>query len=124
MLKNDTGVLRLGVYNILKKMNNTSVTINQNMLAYSKSNLLGNYYIATFTYNLRPRGAKKESRRAVDIIVLGMFSIFLVKARGNTGLYFWRFLPFAFTLLVTGYKSFAWLKPIIDFLTSQDTNQK
>jgi hypothetical protein len=60
MLKNDAGVLRLGVYDILKKMNNTSVTINQNMLTYSNSNVLGNYYMATFTYNLRPTGDKKK----------------------------------------------------------------
>jgi hypothetical protein len=58
MLKNEAGVLRLGVYDILKKMNNTAVNISQNMLTYS--NVLGNYYMATFTYNLRPSGAKKK----------------------------------------------------------------
>ncbi len=60
MLKNEAAVLRLGVYDILKKMNNTSVNINQNMLTYSNSNVLGNYYMATFTYNLRPGGTKKK----------------------------------------------------------------
>jgi hypothetical protein len=60
MLKNEAGVLRLGVNDILKKLNNTSVNINQNMLTYSNSNVLGNYYMATFTYNLRPTGAKKK----------------------------------------------------------------
>ena len=60
MFKNEAAVLRLGVYDILKKINNTSVTINQNMLTYSNSNVLGNYYMATFTYNLRPTGAKKK----------------------------------------------------------------
>jgi len=60
MLKNEAGVLRLGVYDLLRKMNNTSVDISQNMLSYSNSNVLGNYYMATFTYNLRPSGAKKK----------------------------------------------------------------
>ncbi|RYY68402.1 MAG: TonB-dependent receptor [Chitinophagaceae bacterium] len=60
MLKNEAGVLRLGVYDLLRKMNNTSVDISQNMLRYSNSNVLGNYYMATFTYNLRPTGAKKK----------------------------------------------------------------
>lgn len=60
MLKNEAGVLRLGVYDLLKKMNNTSVDISQNMLRYSNSNVLGNYYMATFTYNIRPTGAKKK----------------------------------------------------------------
>ncbi|MFT3980405.1 MAG: TonB-dependent receptor [Ferruginibacter sp.] len=60
MLKNEAGVLRLGVYDLLRKMNNTSVDISQNMLTYSNSNVLGNYYMATFTYNLRPSGAKKK----------------------------------------------------------------
>jgi hypothetical protein len=60
MLKNEAGVLRLGVYDLLRKMNNTSVDISQNMLRYSNSNVLGNYYMATFTYNIRPAGAKKK----------------------------------------------------------------
>lgn len=60
MFKNEAGVLRLGVYDILKKMNNTSVSMNQNRITYSNSNVLGNYYMATFTYNLRPSGAKKK----------------------------------------------------------------
>ncbi len=60
MLKNEAGVLRLGVYDILKKVNNTSVQLSQNMFEYSDGNVLGNYYMATFTYNLRPTGAKKK----------------------------------------------------------------
>jgi len=60
MLKNEAGVLRLGVYDILQKMNNTDVVLSQNMLKYSRGNVLGNYYMATFTYNIRPTGAKKK----------------------------------------------------------------
>ena len=60
MFKNEAGVLRLGVYDLLRKMNNTSVRISQNMLNYSNSNVLGNYYMATFTYNIRPSGARKK----------------------------------------------------------------
>lgn len=60
MFKNEAGVLRLGVYDLLRKMNNTQVRISQNMLSYSNSNVLGNYYMATFTYNIRPTGAKKK----------------------------------------------------------------
>ncbi|RYD75802.1 MAG: TonB-dependent receptor, partial [Sphingobacteriales bacterium] len=60
MFKNEAGVLRLGVYDLLRKMSNTNVRISQNMLSYSNSNVLGNYYMATFTYNLRPTGAKKK----------------------------------------------------------------
>jgi hypothetical protein len=60
MLKNEAGVLRLGVNDILRKINNTSVFMSQNMLSYNSSNFLGNYYMATFTYNMRPSGAKKK----------------------------------------------------------------
>lgn len=60
MLKNEAGVLRLGVNDILRKINNTSVYMSQNMLSYNSSNFLGNYYMATFTYNMRPSGAKKK----------------------------------------------------------------
>lgn len=60
MFKNEAGVLRLGVYDLLRKMNNTQVRISQNMLSYSNSNVLGNYYMATFTYNIRPKGVKKK----------------------------------------------------------------
>lgn len=60
MMKNEAGVLRLGVYDILRKMNNTDVVLSQNMLRYSRGNVLGNYYMATFTYNIRPTGAKKK----------------------------------------------------------------
>ncbi len=60
MLKNEAGVLRLGVYDLLKEMNNTGVDLSQNTLTYSNSNVLGNYYMATFTYNIRPTGAKKK----------------------------------------------------------------
>ncbi len=60
MLKNDAGVLRLGVYDLLRKINNTAVNLSQNTLTYSNSNVLGNYYMATFTYNLRPTGANKK----------------------------------------------------------------
>ncbi|MBS1737738.1 MAG: TonB-dependent receptor [Bacteroidetes bacterium] len=60
MFKNEAGVLRLGVYDILKKINDISVTMDQNRLMYNKTNVLGNYYMATFTYNLRPSGTKKK----------------------------------------------------------------
>ncbi|WP_223708617.1 outer membrane beta-barrel protein [Niabella beijingensis] len=60
MFKNEAGVLRLGVNDILKKINNTQVILSQNMLKYSNGNVLGNYYMATFTYNIRPTGAKKK----------------------------------------------------------------
>lgn len=60
MLKNEAGVLRLGVTDILRKINNTNVFMSQNMLSYNSANFLGNYYMATFTYNMRPSGAKKK----------------------------------------------------------------
>gem|GEM_PF-2451647 len=60
MLKNEAAVLRLGVYDLLRQMNNIEVDIAQNMFSYSNSNVLGNYYMATFTYNLRPSGTKKK----------------------------------------------------------------
>ncbi len=60
MLKNEAAVLRLGVYDLLQKINNMSVNLSQNTLTYSNSNVLGNYYMATFTYNMRPTGASKK----------------------------------------------------------------
>lgn len=60
MLKDEAGVLRLGVYDILKEMNNIGVSLSQNSLSYNNGNFLGHYFIATFTYNIRAFGAKKK----------------------------------------------------------------
>ncbi len=60
MFKNEAAVMRLSAFDILRKMNNTEINIFQNAFTYRKSTVIGNYYMATFTYNLRPSGVKKK----------------------------------------------------------------
>ncbi|GAB3424432.1 outer membrane beta-barrel protein [Niabella aquatica] len=56
--KDERAVLRLYANDILNKTINTDIIPNQNTLQTSYSNVLGQYFLATFTYNLRPSGAK------------------------------------------------------------------
>jgi hypothetical protein len=60
MLKDEVGVLKLAVYDILKRNNNIWVNANRNTVTTNRSNILGQYFLATFTYNVRAAGAKKK----------------------------------------------------------------
>ena len=60
MLKNEVGVLKLAVNDILEQNNNIWVSANRNMVTTSRGNVLGQYFLATFTYNVRAAGVKKK----------------------------------------------------------------
>ncbi len=60
MLKSEAAVLKLSVIDILNRNNNISVRANQNMVTTTQGNILGQYFLATFSYNVRPAGAKRR----------------------------------------------------------------
>lgn len=60
MLKDERGVLRLAVYDILNQNNSINVSARGNMVTTSESNVLPQYFLATFTYNMRAAGASKK----------------------------------------------------------------
>ncbi|SJZ39201.1 outer membrane beta-barrel protein [Sediminibacterium ginsengisoli] len=60
MLKDEKGVLRIGVNDILDKFRSISMYASGNRTTISRTNVLGRYFMATFTYNIRAIGAKKK----------------------------------------------------------------
>jgi hypothetical protein len=60
MLKNEVGVLKLGINDLLDQNNNISVNANRNTITTTQGNILGRYFLATFTYNVRAAGVKKK----------------------------------------------------------------
>ncbi|MET0465653.1 MAG: outer membrane beta-barrel protein [Chitinophagaceae bacterium] len=60
MLRDEVGVLRLSVFDILKQNQNVYAFANRNMITTSQSNVLTQYFMATFTYNVRAAGVKKK----------------------------------------------------------------
>jgi hypothetical protein len=60
MLKNETGVLKLAVNDILNRNQNISVNAIRNMVTSTQNNILGQYFLATFSYNVRAAGVKKR----------------------------------------------------------------
>jgi len=60
MLKNEAGVLKLSVNDILDRNQSIWVSANRNTITTSENNILGRYFMATFSYNVRPAGAKKR----------------------------------------------------------------
>ena len=56
--KDERAVLRIFANDILNQTRNTDIIPNQNTVRTVYSNVLGQYFMATFTYNLRPSGAK------------------------------------------------------------------
>lgn len=60
MLKNEAGVLKLTAFDILNKNLNVSSWANRNMIQLTQTNALSQYFMATFTYNVRPAGVKKK----------------------------------------------------------------
>jgi Outer membrane protein beta-barrel family/Carboxypeptidase regulatory-like domain len=60
MLKDERGVLRLSVYDLLNQNNNYNVSANRNIVSTTYSNVLPQYFLATFTYNMRAIGASKK----------------------------------------------------------------
>lgn len=60
MFKNESGVLKFFVNDILNRNSSISVSVNRNSITTTRNNILGRYFLATFTYNVRPAGAKKR----------------------------------------------------------------
>ena len=60
MLKDETGVLKLFVNDILNRNQSVSVNAIRNMISTTQNNILGRYFLATFSYNVRPAGVKKR----------------------------------------------------------------
>ncbi len=60
MLKNEAAVLKLAVIDILNRNNSIWVNANRNTITTTQSNILGQYFMATFSYNVRPAGVKKK----------------------------------------------------------------
>lgn len=60
MLKDDVGVLKLSVFDILDQNKNISSYAYRNILYSSQTNALPQYFMATFTYNVRAAGVKKK----------------------------------------------------------------
>ena len=60
MLRDEVGVLRLSVFDILDQNRAINSYVSRNMITTSQANALTQYFMATFTYNVRPAGAKKK----------------------------------------------------------------
>lgn len=60
MLKDERGVLKLGVYDLLNQSRSVDVSSSQNVVRTNYNNIIGQYFMATFTYNIRQAGAKKK----------------------------------------------------------------
>lgn len=60
MLKDERGVLRLSVYDLLNQNNSIWVNANRNTVTTTQNNVLSQYFMATFTYNMRAVGASKK----------------------------------------------------------------
>lgn len=60
MLKEERGVLNLRVYDILNQNNYVQTNAIRNMVNVISSNVLPQYFMATFTYNVRAMGATKR----------------------------------------------------------------
>lgn len=60
MLKDEKGVLRISVWDLLNQNNNVGLSTNRNMITATQSNVLTRYVMATFTYNIRSIGGTKK----------------------------------------------------------------
>jgi len=59
--KDERAVLRISANDILSQGKNVYMSPNQNTAFFSKGDVLAQYFLSTFTYNLRPAGAKKTA---------------------------------------------------------------
>jgi predicted ester cyclase len=60
MLKDEKGVLRLSVFDILNQGSQVNASANRNMISTYQTNVLSRYLMATFTYNIRAIGGAKK----------------------------------------------------------------
>lgn len=59
--KDERAVLRISANDILNQGKNVFMSPNQNSAFFSRGDVLAQYFLSTFTYNLRPAGAKKTA---------------------------------------------------------------
>lgn len=59
--KDERAVLRVSANDILNQGKNVYVSPNQNTAYFSKGDVLAQYFLSTFTYNLRPAGTKGKA---------------------------------------------------------------
>lgn len=59
--KDERAVLRISANDILNQGKSVYISPNQNTAFFSKGDVLAQYFLSTFTYNLRPAGAKKTA---------------------------------------------------------------
>ncbi len=60
MFKDETGVLKLGMNDILNRNTSINVNASRNSITTTHNTILGRYFMATFTYNVRAAGVKKR----------------------------------------------------------------
>lgn len=60
MLKDEKGVLRISMFDILNSGKSINTFANRNMITTSQTNVLSQYLMATFTYNIRAIGGAKK----------------------------------------------------------------
>jgi len=60
MLKDERGVLRLSINDILDQNASVRISATNNVLTTSQTNTLGRYFMATFTYNIQTMGVHKK----------------------------------------------------------------
>ena len=60
MLKDEKGVLKISVFDILNQGNSISTNANRNVISINQTNVLARYLMATFTYNIRTIGGAKK----------------------------------------------------------------
>lgn len=59
--KDERAVLRISANDILNQGKNVFMSPNQNTAFFQRSDVLAQYFMSTFTYNIRPAGAKKTA---------------------------------------------------------------
>ncbi|MDE3250176.1 MAG: outer membrane beta-barrel protein [Bacteroidota bacterium] len=59
--KDERAVLRISANDMLNQGKNVYMSPNQNTAYFSRGDVLAQYFLATFTYNLRPAGTKKTA---------------------------------------------------------------
>ena len=65
MLKDEKGVLRIAMFDILNQGNSVNTFANRNMITISRTNVLSRYFMATFTYNIRAIGGAGGAKKKV-----------------------------------------------------------
>jgi hypothetical protein len=60
MLKDEKGVLKISVFDILNQGNSINTNVNRNLISINQTNVLARYLMATFTYNIRTIGGAKK----------------------------------------------------------------